>query len=806
MCGVFWFKPSRLSDNWTMQNEAATTSAAAVRKQLLDKTLLSLGIQGRYLLELSKNLSSRPLIKEAAVMVKIINVDAFEPKDYNVLFLELTENLKAFELFTRKTIASGDLATDIQTAIKIFYTLTEKVTEVFPRLYLMIVVAGVYVQQFPRKARKLPAELCEACSAVQHPLKALFLRSYLTSVLNDALCSAAKADPKVASAHVQFLVKNFTAMLRAWARLGTVDGRRPKPRARKWQMSTQVLVSSVLFMMSRVEGLTPQLFASSVISELLRAVLALPSVAQQKYFMTAIVQLFDSRLLAMAVPELFDAIPRLHKGFDTTRFITTLFGRFQAILGNATAHERASELIRKRFEAVPVLQRRDACEHETTSALYQTLLHSLCAAIRSEQMEADLQTSFKLARLVEEMVLGAWRGAALLAALEDLYRALLDAFEKLGVTGCATVGESKAAVQFLVLPFGNGAENVDTTSLVILREFQNLKLLLPSQYRAEVSLATFSAAIFNSTHIASGEAFRTLLSEARECVSGFEGLDRFDKEDFVGAYAYLFSIIALPPPQTLVALRETFAALDGCSDEFRVKFARAYIFALLKILVRKPSPEMQRDILEHILQVFTSDLAAGATWIFMTGNASAHMFAQYATSDELGRGFTDGACRILTILLEAVCERVPSGTSEIGCDVALLLRTCIACLSAAPGLFTDEITRIMNKCLDFPPKTLLGNARAYFYLSALLEKLAFIPRVLAAGLTAVDMLEAPMQCEAAVELLLDFLEVNVEFEERLTRVDGVDAPLSALLKRRPAASDAPGRARLRLLEQLTHKQ
>lgn len=78
-----------------------------------------------------------------------------------------------------------DYFTGLQKQGKPVVELYEKVQScgnVLPRLYLLVTVAGVYIKSREAPAKDVLKDLAEMSKGVQHPMRGLFLRNYLSQV------------------------------------------------------------------------------------------------------------------------------------------------------------------------------------------------------------------------------------------------------------------------------------------------------------------------------------------------------------------------------------------------------------------------------------------------------------------------------------------------------------------------------------------------------------------------------------------------------------------------------------------------
>ena len=82
------------------------------------------------------------------------------------------------------------LAEHVESGVTTYAALYETVQHaghVLPRLYLMCVTAGSGMKTNPDMVPHFLTDLVEMCKGVQHPIRGLFLRSYLCSVAKQYL-------------------------------------------------------------------------------------------------------------------------------------------------------------------------------------------------------------------------------------------------------------------------------------------------------------------------------------------------------------------------------------------------------------------------------------------------------------------------------------------------------------------------------------------------------------------------------------------------------------------------------------------
>jgi vacuolar protein sorting-associated protein 35 len=67
------------------------------------------------------------------------------------------------------------------------YELVQYAGNIIPRLYLMITVGAAYMSMPEAPVREIMRDMMEMTRGVQHPIRGLFLRYYLSSMTRDYL-------------------------------------------------------------------------------------------------------------------------------------------------------------------------------------------------------------------------------------------------------------------------------------------------------------------------------------------------------------------------------------------------------------------------------------------------------------------------------------------------------------------------------------------------------------------------------------------------------------------------------------------
>ncbi|KAJ3202769.1 Vacuolar protein sorting-associated protein 35, partial [Dinochytrium kinnereticum] len=159
------------------------------------------------------------------------------------------------------------------------YELVQYAGNILPRLYLMITVGSVYMRVsreiVMRKegeeeeeeegevppTRELMKDMLEMARGVQHPIRGLFLRYYLSAMTRDFLPDGEGEGPQgTITDSIHFTLQNFIEMNKLWVRLQFQGHSKEREKRERERKELRVLVGSNLVRLSQLEGLTLEMF------------------------------------------------------------------------------------------------------------------------------------------------------------------------------------------------------------------------------------------------------------------------------------------------------------------------------------------------------------------------------------------------------------------------------------------------------------------------------------------------------------------------------------------------------------------
>ncbi|KAG9146532.1 hypothetical protein Leryth_022593 [Lithospermum erythrorhizon] len=173
--------------------------------------------------------------------------------------------LRKLEMFFRDEERHGCSVIDL-------YELVQHAGNVLPRLYLLCTVGSVYIKSKAAPAKDVLKDLVEMCRSVQHPIRGLFLRSYLAQVSRDKLPdlgSEYEGDGETVMDAVDFVLQNFTEMNKLWVRMQHQGPFMDKEKLEKERNELRDLVGKNLHVLSQIEGVGLEIYKDVVLPRVL---------------------------------------------------------------------------------------------------------------------------------------------------------------------------------------------------------------------------------------------------------------------------------------------------------------------------------------------------------------------------------------------------------------------------------------------------------------------------------------------------------------------------------------------------------
>ena len=212
------------------------------------------------------------------------------------------------------------------------YELVQHAGNVLPRLYLLLAVGSVYIESKEAPAKDILKDLVEMCRGVQHPLKGLFLRNYLSQTCKDKLPDTGSdfegAGGTVDDA-INFILVNFCEMNKLWVRMQHQGPIKEKEKRERERLELRILVGTNLVRLGQLEGLTLDVYSSKVLPAVLEQVINCKDAIAQQYLIECVTHVFPLEYHVATLPMLLKHVDWLAAGAKKQTILMCIIDRLR---------------------------------------------------------------------------------------------------------------------------------------------------------------------------------------------------------------------------------------------------------------------------------------------------------------------------------------------------------------------------------------------------------------------------------------------------------------------------------------------
>lgn len=206
------------------------------------------------------------------------------------------------------------------------YELVQYAGNIIPRLYLMITVGTAYMSVEDAPVKELMKDMMDMSRGVQHPIRGLFLRYYLSGQARDSLPSGDGDGPEGnLSDSINFVLTNFVEMNKLWVRLQHQGHSREREARLRERKELQLLVGSNIERLSHLVDL--ETYKTSILGPLLEQVVQCRDVLAQEYLLEVITKVFPDEFHLHTLDQFLGAVSRLNPHVNVKAIVIGLMDR-----------------------------------------------------------------------------------------------------------------------------------------------------------------------------------------------------------------------------------------------------------------------------------------------------------------------------------------------------------------------------------------------------------------------------------------------------------------------------------------------
>ncbi|KEQ97313.1 hypothetical protein AUEXF2481DRAFT_3140 [Aureobasidium subglaciale EXF-2481] len=298
-------------------------------------------------------------LKCSSTLVSELRTSSLGPKQYYELYMSVFDALRHLAVYLRDSHPTNHLAD--------LYELVQYAGNIVPRLYLMITVGTVYMGIEDAPVKEIMKDMMEMSRGVQHPIRGLFLRYYLSGQARDYLPTGLGEGPEGnLQDSVNFVLTNFVEMNKLWVRLQHQGHSREREQRTKERQELQLLVGSNLVRLSQLVDL--EAYKSSILQPLLEQVVQCRDVLAQEYLLEVITQVFPDEFHLHTLDQFLSATARLNPHVNVKAIVIGLMDRLSAYAARESESDAPEDREKAETEATTRLLEKMKLASESASA------------------------------------------------------------------------------------------------------------------------------------------------------------------------------------------------------------------------------------------------------------------------------------------------------------------------------------------------------------------------------------------------------------------------------------------------------
>jgi vacuolar protein sorting-associated protein 35 len=234
------------------------------------------------------------------------------------------------------------------------YELVQYAGNIIPRLYLMITVGTAYMSIEDAPVKELMKDMMDMSRGVQHPIRGLFLRYYLSGQVRDYLPTTDSEGPEGnLSDSINFILTNFVEMNKLWVRLQHQGHSREREQRIRERKELQLLVGSNIVRLSQLVDL--EAYKTTILGPLLEQVVQCRDVLAQEYLLEVITQVFPDEFHLHTLDQFLGAVSRLNPHVNVKAIVIGLMDRLSEYADREGSKDKGPEQEKTEADALAAL-------------------------------------------------------------------------------------------------------------------------------------------------------------------------------------------------------------------------------------------------------------------------------------------------------------------------------------------------------------------------------------------------------------------------------------------------------------------
>jgi len=282
------------------------------QEKYLDESLKIVKAQSYHIHQAIDRNNCRDLLRQTAHMLLELKSSLLTPSSYYQLYsVCLDEMLNVLNFFKEEARRGRRM--------RKLYDIVQQASNIIPRLYLMITVGAVVIENDPKLCKEIISDLLGMIKGVQSPTRGLFTRHFFMKFIKDKLPDKGNEyETEFCNTDdtIGFILQNLEEMTRLWIRLSANTVGDEKILRDKERGDLRILIGENINRLSSLEGLSLDLYKGKILPKLIEIVLENRDALSQQYIMECIIQAFPDEYNIQCMDDILKTSTQLDEGVD----------------------------------------------------------------------------------------------------------------------------------------------------------------------------------------------------------------------------------------------------------------------------------------------------------------------------------------------------------------------------------------------------------------------------------------------------------------------------------------------------------
>jgi len=317
------------------------------QEKYLDESLKVVKAQGYHIHQAIDRNNCRATLRETAHMLLELKSSLLTPSSYYQLYSVILDEMLNVLNFFKEEARRGR-------RMRKLYDIVQQASNIIPRLYLMIAVGSVVIENDPKQCKEIISDLLGMIKGVQSPTRGLFTRHFFMKLIKDKLPDKGneyETENCNVEDSVNFILQNLEEMTRLWIRLSANTVGDEKILRDKERLDLKILIGENINRLSSLEGLSLELYQSKILPKLTEILLENRDSISQQYIMECIIQAFPDDYNIQCMEDILKTATQLDENVDVkTLFIILMEKLARYVAENGADAQNLVEAAEKIFE------------------------------------------------------------------------------------------------------------------------------------------------------------------------------------------------------------------------------------------------------------------------------------------------------------------------------------------------------------------------------------------------------------------------------------------------------------------------